>query len=82
MRKGVPKAHNAIEIEMPMIRSSIYIYIYDDISLSAMSRKCYSIMASKCRLSKRRAQDRKRGRERRTSETAAQREVRLAKRRL
>ena len=23
MRKGVPKAHNAIEIEMPMIRSSM-----------------------------------------------------------
>ena len=23
MRKGVPKVHNAIEIEMPMIRSSM-----------------------------------------------------------
>ena len=39
-------------------------------------------MASESRLSKCKAQDRKRARERRASETAAQREVRLAKHRL
>ena len=47
-----------------------------------MSRKCYIIVASEGRLSKRRAQDRKRARERRALETAAQREVRLVKCRL
>ena len=46
------------------------------------SKKCYSIVANKGRLSKCRARDKKRARERRASETAAQREVRLVKHRL
>ena len=47
-----------------------------------MSRKCYSVVASEDRLSKCQAQDRKRARESCASETVAQREIWLAKRRL
>ena len=59
-----------------------YIYFYISglksfrkcaISLSAMPRKCYSILVSEGRLSKCRVQDRQRAREHRASETAAQR---------